>query len=277
MRLPFTSLFLCVFLISACQLDTPNKGGKTNVPRESAIVSKQELPLDFIPKDFKIVAVGDSLTQGVGDSSDRGGYVPYLEGYLKENKAVQATEFSNYGVKGNRTTQLLERLQKKEVKTDIQEADLVIMTIGGNDVMKVVRENFSSLELKDFEKEKIAYEKNLKKVLDSVRENNPNSVIVLVGLYNPFSQWFADVKEIDQIIEDWNETSTTILATYENTFFVEIDDLFKENGEAILFTDYFHPNDKGYELMAQRLYEKLGSEVLQKSLEVKYTALERGE
>ena len=59
----------------------------------------------------------------------------------------------NFGVSGNRTTQLLDHLKNKKVQSAIENAELVIITIGGNDVMKVVTENLTDLDFDDFEKE----------------------------------------------------------------------------------------------------------------------------
>jgi len=49
---------------------------------------------------------------------------------------------------------------------------------------------------------------------------------------------------------------------YPNSYFVSIEDLFVNSEEDVLFTDNFHPNDKGYQLMAERLNETLGKQVL---------------
>lgn len=73
---------------------------------------------------------------------------------LEKDKSVQDAVFYNFGVKGNRSDQLLKKLETDEVKDVVKNADAVIITIGGNDVMKVVRDNFSNLKLRAFAKEK---------------------------------------------------------------------------------------------------------------------------
>lgn len=227
-------------------------------------MTKAEVPADFFPKDVTIVSVGDSLTQGVGDSTKQGGYIPYLQKLLEEDKGIKEAHFSNFGVKGNRSDQLIKKLETNKVEAAVKEADIIIVTIGGNDVIKVVRENFASLNLKAFDEQKKVYERNLKEALTKVRKDNPNGIIVLVGLYNPFITWFADIGEINMIIDDWNQASQRILAQYKDTYFVEVDDIFREGGENLLYTDYFHPNDKGYELMAGRIYDTLSTGALTK-------------
>ena len=253
---------LCTILLASCSTQA-SISESLNQPKEVALMAKEMVPEDFIPKDITIVSVGDSLTQGVGDSTNRGGYVPYLEALLEEDKGINDATFYNFGIKGNRSDQLLDKLESKKVKAAVKEAEFVIVTIGGNDVMKVVRDHFSNLNLKAFAQQKKVYEKNLKAVLKKVRDLNPNSSIVLVGLYNPFFKWFADVREINEIINDWNQTSQDTLMKYPNTYFVEVADLFNESSENLLFTDYFHPNDKGYELIANRVFETINVEDLE--------------
>src|SRR5699024_6221798 len=40
----------------------------------------------FFKNDIKIVAIGDSLTQGVGDEADKGGYVDILENTINQDR-----------------------------------------------------------------------------------------------------------------------------------------------------------------------------------------------
>lgn len=260
MKKIFALFLACIVLLSAC--DFQSWKGKLNDKKQTALTLKEDVPLDFVPQDLSIVSVGDSLTEGVGDSTNRGGYLPYLQTSLENEKKINQTKFQNFGVKGNRTDQLLKRLESEEIKTAIEGADIVIITIGGNDVMKVVRENFSNLQLTYFKKAIKQYEKNLHEIIQSIRTYNQQTKIILVGLYNPFYTWFSNVKELDEIIDEWNEASKFIIGMYEQAYFVEIDDLFAYDGESLLYSDYFHPNDKGYELIASRLFQKIDDEVI---------------
>lgn len=222
----------------------------------------EPIPADFFPRKLNVLSAGDSLTQGVGDSTNQGGYLPYLKTMLEKEKGIQEVDFINYGVKGNRTTQLLKRLKSPEMKPVLQKADLVILTIGGNDIMKIVRDNISDLQVSDFIKEKESYRKHLTQIMEAIVQENPHAKIVLVGLYNPFSKWFSNIKEMDQIVADWNQAGQGVIAQYPNAYFVEIEDVFLDADENLLYTDNFHPNDKGYELIAQRLNETMEERVL---------------
>jgi lysophospholipase L1-like esterase len=221
-----------------------------------------QVPADFVPRKLTVLSAGDSLTQGVGDSTKNGGYLPYLETMLETEKGIKEVDFYNYGVKGNRTTQLIKRLKTQEMKDAVQKADLIILTIGGNDIMKVVKDNFENLQLSTFAAEKETYQEHLTQIMDLIAAENPRASIVLVGLYNPFSKWFSEIKELDEIVADWNKAGQLVLANYPNAYFVSIEDLFLNATENLLYTDNFHPNDKGYELIAHRLNETLEERVL---------------
>lgn len=250
-----------VFLLASCEFPSSDNQ-KLNQQRATEVSLKTTVPVDFIPRNIRIVSAGDSLTEGVGDSRNLGGYIPYLENLLEGDKSIKKASFSNYGKKGNRTDQLLERLKNPELKEAIKTADTVIVTIGGNDVMKVVRENLTHLTIDDFKPEMETYRDNLSEVIHLIRQENRECSIILVGLYNPFFQWFADLKEMNQIIYDWNISSQSILSQYDNTFFVDISELFLNSPENLLYTDYFHPNDRGYELIAEEVYEVIDQNIL---------------
>jgi len=128
--------------------------------------------------------------------------------------------------------------------------------------MKIVKDNISDLQISDFLKEKESYRTHLMQIFEVINKENPKASIVLVGVYNPFSKWFSDIKEMNQIVAEWNQVGQSAVNQYPNSYFVSIEDLFVNSEEDVLFTDNFHPNDKGYQLMAERLNETLGKQVL---------------
>lgn len=63
---------------------------------------------------INLVAMGDSLTEGVGDENKDGGYVGIIPKKLEEEPNVPSVKTSNYGVSGNKITQLEKRLKNKQ-------------------------------------------------------------------------------------------------------------------------------------------------------------------
>lgn len=209
----------------------------------------------FFHKEINIVAIGDSLTQGVGDNKDEGGYVGILDRTINHDKKIAGLE--NLGKRGNRTDQLLDRLEDPDIATSISNADIVIITIGANDIMQVLKENFAKLHYLQFARERVNFEKRLNAILSTIKELNPNTHIYLLGIYNPFTQYFQEIKELDTIVNDWNRTSNFTTTEYEDTTFIPIKDIFDNTNVNLFAEDHFHPNLLGYRRIAERVLDYL--------------------
>jgi lysophospholipase L1-like esterase len=211
--------------------------------------------IKLFKKDLQVVAIGDSLTQGVGDETKNGGYVGILNNTFEENNIDINIE--NYGKRGNRTDQLLKRLEKKEIAESIQHADIVFITIGANDIMKIVKNSFPNLHVELFNEEKIEYLERLTAIFHKINEINPDTKIYLVGFYNPFEGYFGDIEELQMIVNDWNESSKSVTEEFENVNYIPTSDLFSHSDIKLLSDDQFHPNTSGYKLMAKRILENM--------------------
>src|SRR3954465_11051708 len=77
-------------------------------------------------KDLHIVALGDSLTRGTGDETGKG-YVGVLMDEIKE-KSKQDVLLTNLGITGQRSEQLMEQIQQTEVKRQLQNSDMIVIT-----------------------------------------------------------------------------------------------------------------------------------------------------
>jgi lysophospholipase L1-like esterase len=230
-----------------------------NLPITEEIKEKVRAVLDdvfvFFKKDLRIVSIGDSLTQGVGDETESGGYVGILDHTFEDQKLNITIE--NFGKKGNRTDQLLKRLEKKEIKSSIKDANIVLITIGANDIMKVVKNNWTNLNMEPFQEEKIKYVERLTSIFNKIIEINPDAEIYLIGFYNPFERYFGEIEQLGMIMESWNDAGMTVTEDFQNVNFIPIYDLFSTTDENLLAEDHFHPNTKGYKLMAKRVLDFL--------------------
>src|SRR5690625_298324 len=78
--------------------ENPNTETIQNNLRDFIIDSVREAIDFFFNKELKIVAIGDSLTQGVGDITNQGGYVGILDQTINESNSI--VQFENYGKRG---------------------------------------------------------------------------------------------------------------------------------------------------------------------------------
>ncbi|MEC1525332.1 SGNH/GDSL hydrolase family protein [Neobacillus niacini] len=214
-----------------------------------------EVALDFLKKDQQIVAIGDSLTEGIGDETENGGYVGILNNTFEDNKLNITVQ--NFGKKGNRTDQLLKRLENEDIASAIKEADMVLITIGANDIMSVFKSNFMNVTMEPFQAERVKYMERLKAIFNKINELNPDTQIYLIGFYNPFERHFGEIKELGMIVENWNEAGKSVSEEYKNVRFIPTIDLFSNSTIDLLAEDEFHPNTSGYKLMAQRVLDYL--------------------
>lgn len=221
------------------------------------IEEKEEVTEEFFDRSFKLVFFGDSLTQGVGDESKSGGFTSIVKQHYEAKPYIDNVSVTNLGVRGNRTNHLLKRLEDPEVQEALAEADVIFMTVGGNDLMKVIRENFLDLTFSLFDKEQELYAKRLDSVLGEVRKHNDSSRIYLVGLFNPFYHFFQEIKEMNEVVTNWNATTISILDEYPNTAYVPIQDIFIDPEENLLDDDQFHPNQKGYQLIGNNIVNEI--------------------
>ncbi|OMI26672.1 hypothetical protein BTA31_13780 [Bacillus haynesii] len=213
-------------------------------------------------RDIVIAAVGDSLTEGVGDQEKKG-YVGIVADELESRSDVKSVTVKNYAVKGSRTDQLLERLKEKEVQEGLKDADYILFTIGGNDLMKVVRQNFAHLTLTPFRVEQKQFEKRFSNILAEIREQNASAELIYVSMYNPFKFTLSELREVDQVVDEWNEGAEKSLKKVSNTKMADIADIFEEySDEKKISEDEFHPNQYGYSLIAKRVYEQIKNEDL---------------
>lgn len=217
--------------------------------KTDSAVQKEAKPKPKSKEGKSIVALGDSLTRGTGDPDGKG-YIGYLTDQLQK-KTKEKITLHNLGIKGYRSGQLLEQIKQKEIERQIREADIIMVTIGGNDLFQGGQAIMDLNEQKIGE-QKQQYLKNLKGILESLRSLNTEAGIFFVGLYNPFID-LNDAKTTTAIVRDWNYETNQLLDHYPQTVFVPTFDLFQLKVNDYLYTDKFHPNAKGYKLIAERV------------------------
>ncbi len=210
----------------------------------------------FTRTDVRIAALGDSLTQGVGDETNNEGYIGVLNSYFDQTDT--RVDIDNFGKRGNRTDQLLTRLTEEEAIIDsVEDADLVLITIGANDLMQVVKNNALNLNLDVFSEEEQAFETRLVEIIETINGYNPEAEIYLLGFFNPFLGYFDNVIALNDILTSWNQTGKHVIESYPNGHHIDLYDLFALKDISLLADDNFHPNQTGYTLMGARVYNAI--------------------
>src|SRR5699024_7833596 len=138
----------------------------------------------ILTKDTKTSAIVNSLTQVDGDEENNGRYVGIVEDTINIDKEL--VEIDNIGNSVNRADQRIDRKVEREVKESLEEADIILITIGANDIMQIFKENFTDLDMNQFETGQNNYENRLHEIFSDLESMNSRADIYLVGFYNPF-------------------------------------------------------------------------------------------
>lgn len=255
-RLMITMIIFSLFL-SGCTAPFINKPRAIKERTQTAF-EDWTIPGTFVPKQLYVVGLGDSLTQGVGDEHKRGGYFGRMTvDVIPHWKGVTKVHAKNLAKRGRRSDQLLEQLEEKKIQSDIKNADVIFVTIGGNDLMKIIKRDLFKLKKAQFYEELDDYSERIDEVFGIIRALNSDAVIITAGLYNPMSILTDEVTEFEDIIEDWNEAIEMRAVMDGKACFIPVTDLFNSNVNMVYHTDFFHPNAKGYNEMTERFIDKI--------------------
>ncbi|CAM4216226.1 SGNH/GDSL hydrolase family protein [Streptococcus penaeicida] len=226
-------------------------------------------------KELSYIAIGDSLTEGVGDSTGQGGFIPLLKKDIEAHYPV-TIQIQNYGVSGNTSLQILKRMrQDRSLQADLKQADLMTLTVGGNDVMAVIRKDLTNLDMSSFDQPMLDYQERLGKIIAIAKKSNKDIHIYVLGIYNPFYLNFPEMTQMQEIVDNWNQKTKETLSQYKNVHFVPINDqlykgidgkegIVQSEGDKkrilndVLYSgDHFHPNNIGYQIMSDTVMESI--------------------
>ncbi|GKT03895.1 SGNH/GDSL hydrolase family protein [Furfurilactobacillus entadae] len=181
-------------------------------------------------KKITLVALGDSLTEGIGDQRKQGGYVGQIKTQLTKKADVDATTY-NYGKAGDRSDQIQARLTKSAtMQNRIKHANVIVMTVGGNDLMQGLQSATISGESsvpamnQVVKRTQQGYATKLQSLLTQVRQLNPKAPIFLFGIYNPVYVYFANITQLNTYIQSFNQTTQTAAASYKQLYFMNINE-----------------------------------------------------
>jgi lysophospholipase L1-like esterase len=222
----------------------PPRGAAVPVAAPAAIAPKRA-------GEFLLFALGDSLTRGTGAAPGSGYVDDAAEELRKRNPGFRV---ENLAIEGLETTGLREILGHPEPRRLAGAADAIFLSIGGNDLSHAVGRASSESPLEALGRARRTFESNLDAILGELRAANPTGRIVLLLLYNPFSDAELGAAGSPMIV-DWNASAEKIALSHEVRT-VPTFDLFDGHPDR-LSRDHFHPNEEGYRLIAERVREVL--------------------
>ncbi|WP_150273693.1 GDSL-type esterase/lipase family protein [Paenibacillus tepidiphilus] len=277
-----TILLLVGFIYAVSDILYPKgEAAVTSLPAET------QTPAAASGGEYRIMALGDSLAKGTGDNTGNGFVKRTVDGLLQDGKARLV---GNMGINGLTTAGLLEKLQEEGVRYAMRQANIILLSIGGNDlfgdsgildtggdggaeipegasvpVLPGTAAGDTGTDLTEEEAPELTPESllaglpeaagRLGEALQRIAEINPEAHIYYVGLYNPF----GDVQELlvpgNQAVTAWNNAVMDLINTRGNMTLVPTFDLFGGHLDKYLSSDHFHPNGDGYQRISERIIQ----------------------
>ncbi|MEH0980287.1 SGNH/GDSL hydrolase family protein [Bacillus mobilis] len=261
MRSKVVKVILLITIASFCLFAYGFVSGVNDVlnPKASNVIKKT----DVVAKEKKktgtlqIVSLGDSLTRGVGDKEGIGYIGRMKEDLQKDYK--QKVALTNLAVSGAKMPDLLKQMESSGAQYSIKQADVIVLTIGGNDLFPGW-ESLGKIDLETYRPDTETFQNEAKKIIEGIRKLNTDSPIFWLGLYNPFED-VEDLKGSSNIVVDWNASLEKLALNDKNVYITPTFDLFQNRGKDLLYSDHFHPNEVGYTYMADRLVQNVASKL----------------
>jgi len=196
------------------------------------------------------VIIGDSLARGTGDETGLG-----IGGRLTEElkrRHLNAKSTVNLAVNGARTNDLLRQLESNNVRTVLAQSNVIIVSIGGNDLWGGT--DWRNAPPKDPDVVMRTVLDRIDQIVKIIRGVNKKGRVFIVGLYNPFAATpFGP--QLTALVNRWNAKLIDHFAEDVNVTIVETSDIFSHRDR--LSFDRFHPNNEGYALIARRIADAL--------------------
>ncbi|WP_433922501.1 stalk domain-containing protein [Paenibacillus taichungensis] len=292
-----TASMLAGMLILASSAQSAHAADSNTLPAGSVTSS---LPLQkdavAVTKDFRLVTLGDSITVGYEPNLKELPY-GYVERLQEQGLLHGRTQVDNYGIAGLKSSGLKnfadaikegkaltsEAIQPSlpdpraaqvganiaVIRESVAGANLVAITIGGNDVSELLgsADKLSDAELEAKVKELLSsYTANVSAVINDIYEINPNAKIVIADQYQPMPEvagkaLYAKLMEasqgftatIDGIATEFSAKGIDVKVAHVAKEFVG-----GEGTMTHMIKDRdFHPNQFGYEAIAQVFAETI--------------------
>lgn len=180
-------------------------------------------------KKIQLVALGDSLTAGVGDNAKVQGYTGRIAKKVQQQYDI-AVAMQNFGRAGDRSDQIQQRLTTQpEIQTAIHHANVIVMTVGGNDLQQLLLKNqavqTTSALTMAVKAGQNTYQDKLTALFQTIRQYNSDAPIYIFGNYNPIFVHFPMRQDFNTDVGLFNQVNQQVARADKNSQYVDIFEL----------------------------------------------------
>lgn len=234
-------------------------------------------------KPRSIAIFGDSIASGYGlenYSKDNNSNCESYGNLLKNFYEISDDNFSNNAIDGQTSKELYESMSSGKYDDPLKN-DLIIISIGGNDLLDVIIGENSPLhentqidkflsgemtlmqalqgadlmslakEISTKADEKITeFSNNIPLVVNYVKEKNPDAQIILQNLYNPMK---TGVEVVDNLYANTISKLNNAISQVEGVYICDIYTTFSQSDLTLVQQDFTHPNADGHKLIFETM------------------------
>lgn len=204
-----------------------------------------------INNSFYLVGLGDSLVKGFGMNNENDMFIGIVNNYLMDKFNEKNIILANKAVNGQDSTEFLNSIKNDvEIRNIIKKTNLIILSIGGNDYLKIFNYIYATNNINKFKEVGINLIDNLHDIFNEIFSLNKNVYIILIPLYNPHNT--INKTELLQIFENTKMDIVDKINNYSNKQIYILDDLNDkfQNGDYLMENLDPHPNKEGHNLIA---------------------------
>ncbi len=193
------------------------------------------------------VVLGDSIAYGSGLTN------PVQACYGKIVADTNGYTYANHSVPGHTTQNLINRLADETVLADVKNADIISISIGGNNflmsnLMGLMADALVKKDYSEFDAIAAGFYEQFGEIMDIINENNADAVVLLQTIYNPQTGHLRDVYQQgadrlnDEMVRFAQENPGEIVIVDVATALSDTMDNFADDG--------IHPSALGNEKIA---------------------------
>lgn len=250
----------------------------------------------YAEETSSLLVLGDSITSGYGLEGYASGDNTSAADSFANRLSADFADYTNLAVDGRTSAQLLEAMSEEETVSAAENADDIVISIGGNDFLMpmvtaiqmsmmsdpeilqgikdgtMTREDFMEKAMEtDIEGAVISAvnnvdigltEENIGGILDKIYEVNPDVNVYILTVYNPFEdvegmEAYSDAAET--MLPQLNGAIENAAAEHETAYVIDVYSEFK--GHAAEYTNIskmdIHPNKAGHGVIYDMLSEAM--------------------
>ena len=208
------------------------------------------------PASSKFVVLGDSIAAGSNILNKDNAYAWII---AKE----MGWELSNYALGGSRSADLLQQLEEDQVvRKGISEADIIVVSIGGNDFLHAgdMTALITDGMLGDYTRAEPIWDgfrENYDGIVAEIRALNPGAALIVQTLYNAAFPLPSLYRAYDAAISGMNDIIYANHARQPDAYVIaDVYSAFQEKSGLVSF-DMTHPSAAGHGMIAAVLLDTI--------------------